>query len=98
MPHNPFVKDARLIEPKPGAGAVVLERVEPGVTPEYCTHGKTDCRYCGEWCWLGDKTYEAVSSGAYFGVCLQCAQKYFTPHHLTPHGNIRDHRRADGSH
>jgi len=104
---NPFVKpitDVRLVEPQRSAdgkmGLVVLERVEPGVVPDYCVHGKVSCYRCDEWCWLGDHTYELVVSGKYAGICLECAarilpsdarEKYFS-------GNAEDHRRAEGPH
>lgn len=102
MSDNPFVKDARLVQPRPGPngqiGAVVLDRVEPGVTPEYCVHGKTTCYFCNEWLWLGDQTYELVSSGRAAGVCLPCATEKFPPAGMLPVRHLHDHRRADGPH
>lgn len=52
---------------------VVLERIEPGVTPDYCVHGRVTCYFCDEWCWLGDKTHDQVISGKAAPICLECA-------------------------
>lgn len=76
---------------------IVLDRIEPGVLPAYCTHGRTPCIRCGEWCWLGDATHEIVFTGQAVGLCLQCANA------VIPQGSVRlarveDHRRADGPH
>ena len=101
MSDNPFVKpitDARLVAParKLGGGIdiVLLDRVEPGVTPEYCIHGKTSCVMCGEWCWLGDKTHDLLVTGQAAGICIPCAA---VPRDH-PRRHIHDHRRADGPH
>jgi len=76
---------------------VVLERIEPGVTPEYCVHGKVTCYACDEWCWLGDETYKVVKSGHAAGLCLECANEMLPPE-LTPARRLHDHRRTDGPH
>jgi hypothetical protein len=84
---------------KPGdeAPVVVLDRIEPGVTPDYCVHGRATCIACPEWVWLGDETYELVKSGAALPLCQPCATKYVT--RGTPKiGKVKDHRRADGPH
>lgn len=71
------IPNAFLIEPKidenGGATVVLLDRIEPGQAPDYQTRGRVSCVACDEWCWLGDKTYEAVLSGAVVGLCLVCA-------------------------
>lgn len=97
MTDNPFVK---LVEPRKIAGrvgVVILDRVEPGVTPEYCVHGKSTCYTCQEWVWLGDKTYEVVASGRAAPLCLQCAPQVL-PQSVRPSERIQDHRRAEGPH
>ena len=75
MSDNPFVKpieSSALINPDRSV-MVVLERVEPGVVPDYCVHGTVTCFNCNDWCWLGDKTFEVVSAGKATGMCMQCA-------------------------
>jgi len=103
MSDNPFIKDVRLVRP-PVTGqdmsVVLLDRIEPGVTPEYCVHGKATCYGCDEWCWLGDKTYDVVASGEAVSLCLQCAETRL-PAEMKAQGpsrRIADHRRADGPH
>jgi hypothetical protein len=77
---------------------VVLDRVEPGEPkPDYCVHGRVTCAVCYEWCWLGDKTHEAVASGRLTPLCHQCVVQYVSPD-VRPVGNLGDHRRADGPH
>lgn len=96
--------DAVLVEPEVdenGRGMVViLERVEPGLEPEYCVHGKVSCYRCDEWCWLGDKTYQLVRSGRATGICIQCAEKMNVPGGWDQYrvGNVGDHQRKDGPH
>ncbi len=76
---------------------VVLDRIEPGWTPPYCTHGRATCiGGCDEWVWLGHATVEAVTAGA-APLCRQCAARLI-PAGTRPVTNIRDHRRADGPH
>lgn len=82
---------------------IILDRVSPlGIEPDYCVHGKTQCRGCGHWCWLGDKSYEMVLAGV-DPLCMVCAEKIANEHPETfadihKVGNIGDHRRADGPH
>lgn len=82
----------RLVQPTVVDGkistVVVLDRIEPEVEPPYCTHGKTTCYACGDWCWLGHETYEAVLLGA-AGVCLECAIRTMPPG-LKPDGHLND--------
>jgi len=76
---------------------VLLDRIEPGVTPPYCTHGRATCvGGCGEWVWLGHATAKAVTGGA-APLCMECARRLI-PAGTGPVTNIRDHRRADGPH
>jgi hypothetical protein len=95
---HPPVKGVELVTPKALDKVVVLDRVEPGVTPDYCIHGKTACYSCDEWCWLGDKSFELVRAGDAIGVCLQCATELGARLQGTRVGNVDDHRRADGPH
>lgn len=76
---------------------VILDRIEPGWTPPYCTHGRTACIGCAEWVWLGDRTYQAVASGAALPLCLDCAHRLIPPT-VRPYANLGDHRRSDGPH
>lgn len=72
-PRNP-----ELVVPIQGDGeinVVVIERVEPGRTPRYPVVGKSTCWKCGDWCWLGQETYELVKSGQCAGICRQCCAK-----------------------
>lgn len=78
------ITGAWLVDPPPpdkdGKGLVViLELVEPGIEPDYCTHGKVTCYRCDEWCWLGDQTFELVRSGKATGICMPCALKLEVP-------------------
>jgi hypothetical protein len=100
---SPFHKpvDAKLVNvkrgPSGGVDVIVLDRIEPGETPEYCTHGRVTCHWCDEWCWLGDNSYDKVSTGVCAPMCLQCAHEYI-PRGMTPAENVEDHRRTDGPH
>jgi hypothetical protein len=76
---------------------VLLDRVQPGVTPDYCVHGQATCAGCGQWVWLGDKTYRVVADGKAAPLCLDCAREVIPPD-VTRAENLRDHRRADGPH
>lgn len=78
---------------------VILDRIEPGEPlPDYCIHGRTTCAGgCGEWCWLGSKTYDAVHSGQFRPLCRRCAAA-LVPEGTEIAGKIRDHRRTDGPH
>lgn len=79
---------------------LVLDRIEPGVTPPYCTHGRATCvGGCGEWVWLGDRTFEMVKSGEAAPLCWQCATA------LVPQspdarrvGTVYDRLRSQGPH
>ena len=102
MNDNPFVKptSVQLVTPQVSSGnvgVVLLERVEPGVTPEYCIHGKTPCYHCSDWCWLGDQTHDVVLSGRAVPLCMQCATELL-PKGSEPKERLHDHRRADGPH
>lgn len=76
---------------------VVLDVIEPGITPDYCCHGRTTCITCNEWCWLGHKTVEIVQSGEALPICQPCAVKHIPPGTL-PIDRVEDHLRADGPH
>ncbi len=77
---------------------VIVDPIEPGAPlPEYCTHGKASCVACGDWCWLGHKTYQAVADQGMKPICLPCANRYI-PAGTPKAGRIEDHRRADGPH
>lgn len=78
---------------------IVLDRIEPGEPkPEYCVHGRATCMGgCGEWVWLGDKTFEIVNSGQAMPLCRHCAIRLGLDSRNRA-GNVRDHRRADGPH
>jgi hypothetical protein len=80
-----------------GQTVVVLEVVIPGVTPDYCVHGKATCMGCDEWVWLGDKTFEVVRSGAAAPLCEPCALRLIPPDAELV-DRIHNHRRADGPH
>jgi hypothetical protein len=80
---------------------VIVDRIEPGWTPPYCTHGRATCAGgCGEWCWLGSETSKVVASGEAAPLCLQCAQRLIPPAALkaAERRNLGDHRREDGPH
>lgn len=79
---------------------VVLARIEPGVLPAYCTHGRATCVDCDEWVWLGDNTYDVVASGQALPLCEQCAERALGlgGGSIELHGHVRDHRRSDGPH
>ncbi len=96
MSENPFTKpvtDVHAVQPNLHR-IVVLERIEPGVVPDYCVHGKVTCYLrCGEWCWLGSQTYEIVRAGEAAPVCMECAIKLNEMHPLgDPTSNAGDHR------
>lgn len=77
---------------------VIVERIELGEPmPDYCVHGRTTCVGCTAWCWLGDKTHDAVKSGRMQPLCVQCADRYLPPN-TKPAGNLHDHPRVDGPH
>lgn len=77
--------------------AVVLDRIERGKTPSYYVHGQTTCMGCGDWCWLGDQTYQMVTANRYAPFCRQCAQQW--PQDEMTFGRVvRDRRITDGPH
>ena len=76
---------------------IVLDVIEPGVTPDYCCHGRTTCIGCSEWVWLGHKSVEVVQNGEALPLCLPCAIKNI-PDDSNRLGRVEDHKRADGPH
>lgn len=78
------------------AEVVILDRIEPKITPPYCIHGRTQCIACHEWCWLGSETLKLVLEGEALPLCMVCALKYAKPEMCI--GHTTDHRRADGPH
>lgn len=102
------ITDVSFVDPKrspDGGGAVIiLERIVEGVTPDYCTHGKVTCYWCGEWCWLGDQSYDIVRSGDAASMCMECANEKWTKAQAEgiplprPLKNAGDHLRKDGPH
>lgn len=52
---------------------IVLERIKPGVEPDFCVHGQTQCYHCDHWCWLGDNTFKMVRRGQARPLCWECA-------------------------
>jgi hypothetical protein len=75
---------------------IVLDRIEPGVIPEYCTHGRATCGVCQEWVWLGHASHDVVKTRQAAPLCMQCANQYGDPSKISNH--VQDHRRADGPH
>lgn len=59
------------VDPLPGR-IVIVERREAGRTPDYRVHGETQCRSCGQWCWLGSETMKLVLAGVQ-ALCLECS-------------------------
>jgi hypothetical protein len=94
------VTDVQFIDRPKGGGQniVVLDRIEPDFTPDYCTHGRATCITCDEWVWLGHNTHEVVASKQAYPMCLQCAKKNVAQEGTKYMGRITDHRRADGPH
>lgn len=92
------ITDVRLIrspqKPEEGVNLVILERIEPGVEPDYCVHGKVTCIRCADWCWLGDATHEAVKSEAVAPLCKPCAEQV-VPKDYQPLGWLHDSERHD---
>jgi hypothetical protein len=76
---------------------IVLDVIEPGVEPDYCTHGRTTCIACDEWVWLGHDTLPVVQSGEALPICVRCATRLIPPESEMLR-NVRDHRREDGPH
>lgn len=79
------------------ATVIVLDRIEPGVTPEYCCHGRTPCVRCDEWCWLGHASHDVVFTGQALPLCKQCAHEAIPPD-VRATSRVDDHLRADGPH
>jgi hypothetical protein len=88
--------------PTPGQASaiVVLDRVADVKEPDYCCHGYAQCVRCYEYCWLGHKTEEYVTSGKAYPVCMSCAIKIGEEQGLNPMDaeHLEDHKRADGPH
>ena len=79
---------------------VVIDRSVVGQKPDYCVHGETFCMRCGENCWLGDKTAEAMLSGAR-PLCHDCALELYHAGHLPLEkrvAHLHDHLRSEGPH
>lgn len=75
---------------------VTLDPIEPDeALPDYCIHGRCTCVVCGDWCWLGSKTYDMVHSGLLEPVCRPCARTHGRGPVIA---RVEDHRRADGPH
>lgn len=87
-----------MVAQQPGLSTVVvLDRIEPGIEPEYCIHGRATCGRCREWVWLGHKTHDIVADGNVMPICQQCAAEII-PKGAKPISRVTDHRRADGPH
>jgi hypothetical protein len=81
-----------------GVSVVILDRIEPGVLPAYCTHGRATCiGGCGEWLWLGHATHDLVNRREALPLCRQCAEQIIAPG-AVPQRHVEDHLRADGPH
>ena len=76
---------------------VVLDRVVPGIEPDYCIHGRATCVTCKEWVWLGSNTVQAVTNREVLPMCMECARAHIPPT-VRATTNLTDHRRADGPH
>lgn len=61
------------------AKAIALDKVVPGVQPDYCVHGRTPCMVCQDWCWLGPNTFPVVEAGQAYPVCLDCMRDVVHP-------------------
>lgn len=71
---------------------VILERVEPGVTPSHCVHGRATCVACSEWVWLGSATFGPVEAGEVRPMCTQCAERIIGPSvMMRASRRLRDH-------
>lgn len=76
---------------------VVVDRIgDIDGLPDYCVHGYATCAACRQFCYLGNKTYEAAMNGAQ-PVCLPCANMLIPPTHAQA-GHLKDNLRADGPH
>jgi hypothetical protein len=64
--------------------------------PEYCVHGYATCSWCKEFCYLGNKTFEAAMDGAE-PLCHQCAVELI-PASTPVVGHLNDNKRTDGPH
>lgn len=67
------------LDPEKGAKVVVLERVEPGITPDYHACGKVTCYKCEDWCWLGTETFKLVTDERVCPLCQTCAAEVLPP-------------------
>ena len=78
---------------------VIVDRMHEEL-PAYCIHGETFCTFCGMGCWLGDKTAEAMLSGAR-PLCHDCALELYHAGHLPIEkrvAHLHDHLRSEGPH
>lgn len=85
--------DMRFVEPKNDV-VVVLDRINDVPEPGYCTHGKSRCLHCDFWVWLGEQSFEVVSSGNARPLCLVCAKTLLDPT-MKPLTSLYDHRREE---
>ncbi len=53
---------------------IILDLVKAVPEPAYCTHGRVQCYYCRQWCWLGEQTYKAMMEQSPTPSCLPCAK------------------------
>jgi len=51
----------------------ILDRVVPGVEPDYPIFGQTRCIACPAWVWLDAGSVQAVVAGDLLPVCKECA-------------------------
>lgn len=84
-------------EGTPGT-VIILDRVQDGVLPEYCTHGYATCIRCDHYCWIGHASSEVILSGEAFPLCTECAPEVIPPDSRTPIRQVQDHLRKDGPH
>lgn len=97
---DPFVKPTTMmrVDFADGVAVVIVDRIVPGATTDYCIHGQTTCCRCSEWCWLGSETYRVVASGEAAPLCMQCANTVHVASQGSKRRHLHDHRRADGPH
>lgn len=81
---------------QPGHNCIVLERVKPNYTTDYCVHGYSQCVFCSHAVYLGSESIRYVKSGV-LPMCHECAKQH-VPEGSLPSGNVSDHKRTDGPH